>query len=67
MNPTWEMVVLNVISRPVGVVTKFNTIIKIHKFRRFQQGHHFILMAIKVHNTCGHEMDCFNKESSSFP
>jgi len=66
-NPTWEMVVLSVISWPIGVAMELNTITKIHKFKGLQQGHHFISMAMKVHNTRGHEMDRFIKKSSSFP
>jgi len=39
---------LNVISWLIGVTVKFNAIAKIHKYRRFHGGHHFISMAMEV-------------------
>jgi hypothetical protein len=53
---------LSVISRSIGVNAKLNTIIKIHKYRRLHEGHHFIPMAIEVHNALGCNMDRFIKE-----
>jgi hypothetical protein len=31
-------------------------------YKRFHEGHHFILMAMEVHNTPDRDMDCFIKE-----
>ncbi|CAK9198599.1 unnamed protein product, partial [Sphagnum troendelagicum] len=45
---TWEIVASNVISQLACVVTKFSIIIKIYKYKRFHEGHHFIPMALKV-------------------
>jgi hypothetical protein len=61
-NPTWETMALSVISWPLGVTTKLIVIVKIHKYRRLHEGHHFIPMAMKVHDTPMHDMDCFIKE-----
>jgi hypothetical protein len=41
---------------------KFHAIVKIHKYIRFHEGHHFILMAMEVHNAPRHDMDCFIRE-----
>jgi hypothetical protein len=54
--------VLNVINRPKGVATKLNAIVKIHKYKRLHEGHHFIMMAKEVHDTCGRDMDHFIKK-----
>jgi hypothetical protein len=53
---------LNVINQPTNPDAKFKTIIKIRKYKGFHEGHHFILMALELHNTLGHDMDCFIKE-----
>ncbi len=58
---TWEMVVLNVISWPVGVAAKFSTIAKICKYRKLHEGHHFIIMAMEMHDALWHDMDRFIK------
>jgi hypothetical protein len=63
IDSTWETVPSNVISWPRGAVAKFSTIVKIRKYKRFQEGHHFILMAMEVHNLPKHDMDCFIRES----
>jgi hypothetical protein len=60
--PTQETVALSVISRLVGVIAKLSAIIKIRKYKGFQEGHHFILMAVEVHNALGRGMDCFIKK-----
>jgi hypothetical protein len=57
-----EMVALSVINGLVGVVTKFITIPKIRKHRRFREGHHFIPMAMEVHSTPKGDKDRFIKE-----
>jgi hypothetical protein len=33
-----------------GVVVKLSVIVKISKYRGFHEGHHFILMAMEVHD-----------------
>jgi hypothetical protein len=58
-----EMVALSVISRPVvGAMVEFSSIAKIRKYRKLHEGHHFIPMAMEVHDTPGHDMDCMFKE-----
>jgi hypothetical protein len=59
---TQKMVVTNVINWPKGVAMEFNAIAKIHKYRGPHEGHQFILMAMEVFNTHGHDMDHFIKE-----
>jgi hypothetical protein len=51
-----------VISRPTSATTKLNAIANIRKYKRFREGHHFIMMAMEVHDTLGHNMDRFIKE-----
>ncbi len=41
---------------------ELSVIAKTHKYIKFHEGHHFILMAMKVHNTPEHDMDPFIKE-----
>jgi hypothetical protein len=52
----------NVIIQPTSVVAKLNAISKIHKYKKFHEGHHFIPMAMEVHSAPGHDMDHFIKE-----
>jgi hypothetical protein len=52
----------SVINRLTSAVVKLNAIIKIHKYKEFNEGHHFILMAMEVHDAPGHDMDCFIRE-----
>jgi hypothetical protein len=52
----------SVISWPVNVVVEFNTIVKIYKYRGLHEGHHFIPMAMEVHDTLERDMDCFISE-----
>jgi hypothetical protein len=61
-----KIVALNVINQPIGVATKFNTIIKIHKYKGFHEGHHFIPMAMEVHGSPRHDMDHFIRECAHF-
>jgi hypothetical protein len=42
---------------------ELNTIAKIYKYKRFDEGHHFILMAMQVHGALGCDMDYFIRES----
>jgi hypothetical protein len=52
----------NVINRPTSAVVKLSAIVKIHKYKKFHEGHHFTPMAMKVHGATGCDMDCFIKE-----
>jgi hypothetical protein len=56
------MVVANVINQPIGAVVKLNTIVKIRNYKRLHEGHHFIPMAMEVHDTRKYDMDRFIKE-----
>jgi hypothetical protein len=56
------MVTTSVISWPINVVAKFNTILKILKYIGFHEGCHFILMAMEVHDALRCDMDYFIKE-----
>jgi hypothetical protein len=42
---------MNVINRLIGAIVELNTVVKIHKYERFHEGHHFILMVMEVHGT----------------
>ncbi len=57
-----KMVASSVSSRPLGTITKLSANINICKYRGLHEGHHFISMAMEVHDTLGHDMDCFIKE-----
>jgi len=52
----------NVINRSRSVVAKLNAIIKIHKYTRIHDKHHFISMAMEVHGALWHDIDRFIKE-----
>jgi hypothetical protein len=62
INPTQEIVVLNVISQPTCAIVKLGTIIKIRKYKGFHEGHHFIPRAMEVHGAFRHNIDHFIKE-----
>jgi hypothetical protein len=62
----WEMMTSSVISRPIGVTMELNIITKIRKYRRLHDGHHFIPMAMEVHNKPKRDMDCFIKDCARF-
>ncbi len=57
-----ETLASSVISPPVGAIVELSAIAKIHKYRRLQKGLHFISMAMEVHGTPKHDMDCFIRE-----
>jgi hypothetical protein len=61
-DPTQEMVASNVISQLANAIAKLNVIVKIPKYKRFHEGHHFIPMAMEVHGTFGCHMDRFIKD-----
>jgi hypothetical protein len=63
MDLTWEMVVTIIISWPADVATKLSAIDKIYKYRKIHEEHHFIPMAMEMHNAPRRDMDCFIKES----
>jgi hypothetical protein len=42
------------IDRQVQMCMKFSAITKIHNYKRLHEGHHFIPMAMEVHNTPRH-------------
>ncbi len=56
----------NFISRPLGTVVELNVITKIRKYRWIHEGHHFIFMAMEVHNAPMCDMDHFIKECVRF-
>jgi hypothetical protein len=58
----WETLALSVISQPVSAVAKLSTIVKIYKYKRFHEGHHFIPMAMEVHGAPKCDMDRFIRE-----
>jgi len=61
-NSTWKTVALSVINQPSGVAMELNAIVKIYKYWWLHEGHHFIPMAMEVHDTRGCDMDWFIKE-----
>jgi hypothetical protein len=58
--------VSNVITQLGCVVAKLNTLVKIRKYRGLYEGHHFILMALEVHDALEHDMHRFIKEFACF-
>jgi hypothetical protein len=64
-DPMWEMMASNVISSTSAVV-ELNAIVKIHKYKGFHEGHHFIPMVMEVHGTPKCDMDHFIKECACF-
>jgi hypothetical protein len=56
------MVAFSVIGWPISSIVKLNTIAYIRKYKRFHEGHQFILMAMEMHNTPKHDMSHFIKE-----
>jgi hypothetical protein len=60
------MVASSVITHPLGATTKLNTIVKICKYRGLHERHHFIPMAMEIHNAFGLDMNCFIKECARF-
>jgi len=62
INLTQETMAMSVISQPIGATLELSTIVKIHKYKRLHERHHFILMAMKVHGTLECDMDSFIKE-----
>jgi len=59
---TQRTMATNVISRLAGVTAELNAIAKIHKYKRLHEGHHFIPMAMEVHDAFGCDMNRFIRE-----
>jgi hypothetical protein len=66
IDPTWETMASNVISWLVGVVAKLSAIVNIHMYKSLYEGHHFISMAMEVHDAPRCDMDYFIKECTHF-
>jgi hypothetical protein len=66
IDPTQKTVATNVISWPTSVVVKLNAIINICKYGGLHEGHHFIPMAMEMHNALRCDMDCFIRECAHF-
>jgi len=62
IHPTKETVALNVIDQLAIVVVEFNAITKICKYKGLHEGHHFISMAMEVHDARWCDMDRFIRE-----
>jgi len=62
IDPTRETVALSVISRPTTTTMELNTIVKIYKYRRLHEGHHFISMAMEVYGAPEQNIDRFIRE-----
>jgi hypothetical protein len=58
--------VLSVISHPTCVAAKLNAITKIYNYKGLHEGHHFILIAMEVHDAFGRDMDRFIKGCAHF-
>jgi len=58
----WETMASNVISQLANAAMELNAIVKIHKYKRFHEGHHIIPMAMEVHGAPKRDMDRFIKE-----
>jgi hypothetical protein len=54
--------VMSVMNQLTCIVVELSAITKIQKYKRFHERHHFILIAMKVHNAPMCDMDCFIKE-----
>jgi hypothetical protein len=62
IDPTWEKMASSVISQPIGAIAKLSAIAKIYKYKGLHERHHFIPIAMEVHNTPRCDMDRFIKE-----
>jgi len=48
IDPTRNTMTMSVINQPTNVAMELSAIAKICNYRRFHEGHHFILMAMEV-------------------
>jgi len=62
IDSTSKTIVLSVITQLVGAIVKLSVIVKIHKYKGLYEGHHFIPMAMEVHDTPRCDIDRFIKE-----
>jgi len=62
IDSTSRTMVLSVITQLVGAIMKLSVIVKIHKYKGLYEGHHFIPMAIEVHDTPRRDINHFIKE-----
>jgi hypothetical protein len=62
IHSTRETVASNVINQLTNVVAKFNANVKIHKYKRFHEGHHFIMMPMEVQSALRCDMDRFIRD-----
>ncbi len=56
---TWDIMALSVNTKLLGVVAELSAIAKVCKYRGLHEEHHFIPMAMEVHNTPMCDMYCF--------
>jgi hypothetical protein len=61
-NPPWKTIVTSVINQPTSANAKIKTTVKISKYKRLFEGHHFIPMATEVHSAPRHDMGRFIRE-----
>ncbi len=66
IDPMQETMASSAITRPIGATMELNVIIKIHKYKGFREGHHFISMAMDMHDTFEHDMDHFIRDCARF-
>jgi hypothetical protein len=57
-----ETVSSSVINQPIGTIAEPSAIVKIHKYKRLCEKHHFIPMATMVQSASERDMDRFVKE-----
>ncbi len=53
---------MSVISQVLGATIKLSAIIKIYKNKVLNERHHFISMAMQMHDALGHDMNHFIRE-----
>ncbi len=61
-----EMMASSVINQLTSAVVEFSAIARIRKYRGLHEEHHFIPMAMEVHDTLGCDMDHFIRECACF-
>jgi len=62
INPMRKTMISGVINQPTNVVAKLSVITNIHKYKGLHEGHHFISMAMELHNAFRCDMNHFIKE-----
>jgi len=62
INPMRKTMISSVINQPTNVVAKLNVITNIRKYKGLHEGHHFISMAMELHNAFRCDMNHFIKE-----